>query len=640
MGDQINFTHLERSGLTVLEPTLMAATTAAQGQTADLTKVRAAVAAHPELGLRPALKTLEQAVGNGGPAAAQALADFATEIGNASNLILDPDLDSFYLMDLQVIQLPKALVAIATATANMSVSQPTTIAVRAGQLLSAGQAAGVDLDTAEKNTSSPADLAHLATVEAAAEAVRQLATAMTASIEDPVRLDPAAVAEIIATALHPVALALGALMQTREAGFVQRRNVTLAIALAGFLLAGYFGVATWWRTRTDVGATVAAVAAIADGRLDPQPLPGGRDELGDIARSLERARGTLAAQATQLGTARSEREAEFEAGFIRQQAAERQVRSRAQGIIDETAATVLAELTQLIAEVDAVRRSAGAIEGRVDTAEAVTRSVVQRAAAADRGAVALGDSLRQVAGMTALISRVAAQTKLLALNATIEAARAGTAGRGFSVVADEVKALAATTAESTGQITTTLATLESDASQVAGAITGVGENIVNLDEATAALSEVVTEQYALVARLDAALAATVARVSGLSTLTEQLERRRTERRPVTGTANLRIDAGTTIAAVLVDLSLSGLRCSTQRRPEQQPSLQPELRLGQRIDVDLSIGEVRLAVCAHVVRVNESADQSTDIGLEFADLEVASRNVLQAVLQPRLSSARG
>jgi methyl-accepting chemotaxis protein len=80
----------------------------------------------------------------------------------------------------------------------------------------------------------------------------------------------------------------------------------------------------------------------------------------------------------------------------------------------------------------------------------------------------IGSSLAEVAGVSGAIEAIARQTNLLALNASIEAARAGEAGRGFVVVAVEVKALAAQTRAATLKIGSTVATLSS---QIASLIT-------------------------------------------------------------------------------------------------------------------------------------------------------------------------
>ena len=66
---------------------------------------------------------------------------------------------------------------------------------------------------------------------------------------------------------------------------------------------------------------------------------------------------------------------------------------------------------------------------------------------------ALQEQIERVAGVSAQITAITRQTNLLALNATIEAARAGEFGKGFSVVAGEVKALAGQTSEATEKIT-------------------------------------------------------------------------------------------------------------------------------------------------------------------------------------------
>jgi methyl-accepting chemotaxis protein len=114
------------------------------------------------------------------------------------------------------------------------------------------------------------------------------------------------------------------------------------------------------------------------------------------------------------------------------------------------------------ATVDLVQSSAE-IDEQVRVASGLTNQASEAAHAASRSVDALAASSEEIGQVVDLIASIARQTNLLALNATIEAARAGAAGRGFSVVAGEVKQLSIQTQAATDSIRQKIESLQKDA---------------------------------------------------------------------------------------------------------------------------------------------------------------------------------
>ncbi len=152
----------------------------------------------------------------------------------------------------------------------------------------------------------------------------------------------------------------------------------------------------------------------------------------------------------------------------------------------ETVSTAADELSNTIAEIGRqVAQSADITRRAVDEAERTNGSVQ-----------GLSEAAQKIGEVVGLINDIAEQTNLLALNATIEAARAGEAGKGFAVVASEVKSLATQTAKATDEIGSQIAGMQGVTGDVVKAIEGIGKTIGEVNEIATGIATAVEEQSA------------------------------------------------------------------------------------------------------------------------------------------------
>jgi methyl-accepting chemotaxis protein len=134
----------------------------------------------------------------------------------------------------------------------------------------------------------------------------------------------------------------------------------------------------------------------------------------------------------------------------------------------------------------------------------------------------LSEASAEIGKVVALIQAIAEQTNLLALNATIEAARAGEAGRGFAVVASEVKSLATQTAKATEEISGRINAVVGATGQAVTAIDDVGKTIARVNEIAATIAAAVEEQSATTSEISRAIGETTRQTESMATSLERL----------------------------------------------------------------------------------------------------------------------
>lgn len=245
--------------------------------------------------------------------------------------------------------------------------------------------------------------------------------------------------------------------------------------VAGNLLAMLVAVGAvgWYLRRRlrPLGMLVAQAQALGDGNLHARSSINSNDEIGELAASFNQMGEALMSMVARIREAssqvgnRSRELAELSGDAlagIEQQASE--LTSMA-GAVEEFSATSqnIAEnmrTTQHLASQNAEQAQGG--HAAMGEASSALQEIAASLAATNEMLGTLGQRSQEIGGIVGVITSIAEQTNLLALNAAIEAARAGEQGRGFAVVADEVRSLAARTREATTEISEMIGSIQSE----------------------------------------------------------------------------------------------------------------------------------------------------------------------------------
>jgi methyl-accepting chemotaxis protein len=319
-----------------------------------------------------------------------------------------------------------------------------------------------------------------------------------------------------------------ALLDMQRAELASAQFVALGSGVLITLVAALLGYLNFAIVSRPLGQLAGVVRKLADGDTEEEVDFGSRrDEIGQMGEALGVFRANL------IRT----RELEAETERQRLDTAERR-RAEMEAVASSFEETVMAITGEMISGLEALNGSAGTLAEiahgtthqalsvssasqqateNVNTVASATEElsasiaeineqvhasskvVTEASGEVERSNQAVG-KLQQVVArigdVTRLITDIAEQTNLLALNATIEAARAGEAGRGFAVVASEVKALAEQTAKATEEIDAQISEMRQAADDSITATASVAEMVKTIHQRTSAMAAATEEQNA------------------------------------------------------------------------------------------------------------------------------------------------